>query len=162
MEELHGHLLLALVHLFELVVLDSDILLDVLAGQCDLLVSPRTINTVKSPIPHCSRGASQEEHEQIRLEAAIFNDGKESLEDIRNDQNEGSKMVIVEGAVALGKTDKWGIFDSGVVRHPHRGRTHGGGEGKDIFDSATRNTISTLGLFGRMIELSLNCRTKFS
>lgn len=151
-EELHRHLLLALVHLLELGVLDSNILLDVLARQRDLLVSPRTINTVERPIPHCSRDTSQQEHEQIGLEAAIFNDGKERLEDIRNDHDEGSEMIIVEGAVALSKTDKGSVFDSGVVRHPHGGGTHGGGEGKDIFDSATRQiTISTLELFGRII-----------
>ena len=137
-EELHGHLLLAFVHLLELGIVNGDILLDVLARQRDLLVSPRTINAVESPIPHCSRGSSQQEHEQISLEAAIFNDGKERLEDVRNDHKEGGEMIIVEGAVPLGKTDKGSVFDSGIVRHPHGRGAHGGGEWKDTFDSATR------------------------
>jgi hypothetical protein len=105
MEELHWDLFFAFVKLLQLGVLNGNILLNILARQHNLGVFAATVDAIQGPVSHSSGYARQNEHEYISLEASIFNNGEEGLEDVRNDDKQTSKMKIVEGAIAFSKTN---------------------------------------------------------
>ena len=126
MEDLHGNLLLTLIELLQFGVFDGDIRLDVLARQGDLFIPARTVDTDEGPVTDSGGCTAENEHEEIGLEAPIFHDWKEGLEDVGNDDEKSSEVVVVEGAISFSKTDQGSVFDSGVVGGPHSGGGHVG------------------------------------
>ena len=131
MEDLHGNLFLSFVKLLQFGVLDVDIFLNVLARQHDFLVPATTVNTVESPVANSCGSARQKEHEKVGFEPSIFDNREEALDDIRNDDEEGSKMIVVECTVSFSKAYQRRVFDSGVVGDPHRRGGHVGLEDRN-------------------------------
>ena len=119
MEDLHRNLLLAFVKLLQLGVVDSDVLLDVLARKSDLLIPPRAVDAVECPVGNGSDGSKKNDTEEVGFEATVLHDWDEGLEDVGHDDDESTKMDVVEGTIPLVKANERRIFDSGVAGHPH-------------------------------------------
>ena len=148
MEHLHWDLLLALVQPLQLGVRNCDILLDVFAWQHDLCVAARTVHAIERPVRNCRRQAADHEHEQVRLEPAVLDNGRECFDDIRYDDERGDKVVVVEGTIALSKTDERRVLDRWEGGRPHGGGRHGGDALAQCCDAPRKIRRWTLGLFG--------------
>jgi hypothetical protein len=124
-KNLHGDFLLAVELGFEIVVVDGDILLDVLAGKNDFFVFPPPIDTHKSPIRDRDWDPKQEDEENIRLEPPAIYQRQNALDEPWNDEDECRELEVGEITRTLGKTDEGGIFDSRGVGDMDVGRGHG-------------------------------------
>jgi hypothetical protein len=124
-EDLHGNFLFAFVQLLELGVVDSDVLVNILARQLNLFVFPVSVNAHKGPVTD-SRGCTKyEKQEQVGFETTILDDGSEGFDNIRDDKDEDGQMDVAKRTIALCETDEGRILDSGVLCDPHCGGGHG-------------------------------------
>jgi len=92
MEDLDGNPISSLVELLEDLVLDGDIGLNVLARQNNLFITPTTNVTHESPVGNGCGQTRDDEEEDIRLPASTVEEGQEPLKNIRNDEDETSKV----------------------------------------------------------------------
>lgn len=131
MEGLHGDFFTSSVSFLEFGVVDGNVVFDVLSRQSDLFVSARTIDTDEGPVSDGGRDTGEDENEEVGLEASVFDDRKERLDEIGNYDDESGEVEVVEGAVALCKADEGGIFDSRGGGDPHRRGGHDGAEDRN-------------------------------
>lgn len=125
-EDLHGNLVLALVQFLHFDVLNGNILLNVLAGEKNLLVLSTAIHAVQSPVRDSGGDTGDDQEEEVGLETTATDERKEGLEEVGNDDHASCEVNIVECAIALGETDQRGIFNGRQVGHPHSGGRHVG------------------------------------
>lgn len=111
MEDLHGDLLLGVVFSLEVGVVNRDILLQVPARQLDLLILTPAEPAHYSPVADCHRNTQKHQEEEIGLETTMVNDREYTLDDPWHDYDEGGKMYVVEGAIALGEAFNGSILD---------------------------------------------------
>jgi len=121
-EDLNRDFVLAGVQLLQLGVMDSDVLLNVFAGQDNLFVLARTKVAHDGPIGNGDGDAEEENHEEVGLEATILDDGNERLDNVRHDEDEGGQLIVGEGPIALGEADEGRVLNRREI-----GRLHGGG-----------------------------------
>ena len=115
-EDLHGDLLLAKVLCLELGVLDGDVLLDVTAGELDLLVLAGAVHAHDCPVGNGDGDAHDEDKEEVSLEAATTEDGEGPLDDPGDAEDEGGEVEVGEVAIALSEADERRVFDGGGGR----------------------------------------------
>lgn len=120
MEHLHRDLLLPMVLRLKHRIVYRNILLQVPLGQHNLLVLAPAVRTHEGPIRDRDRETREQGKEDIGLEAAAVEDGKDAFEEPGHDDNEGAEVDVAEGAVALDQTLDGRVFDRGRV-----GRAHG-------------------------------------
>lgn len=92
MEDLHGNSISSLVELLEDLVLDSDISLDVPARQKDLFIATTTDVAHEGPVGNGCGHTREDEEEDIRLEASAVAEGQDPLENVRDNEDEASKV----------------------------------------------------------------------
>ncbi len=114
-EDLDGDLLLCKVLCLELWVCDGDVLLDVAAGELDLLVLAGAVGAHDCPVGDSDGEAEEEDEEEVGLEAAMGDDGEGALDEPGDAEDEGGELVVGEVAVALREPDERCIFNGGGV-----------------------------------------------
>lgn len=111
MENLHRDLFFAVILCLELGVVNGNVLLEVPLGQLDFLVLALPIHAHNRPVGNSHWKAEQQKQEDIGLEATTVHDGQNTLDQPRDDYDEGTEVNVVEGAVAFVQPFDGGIFD---------------------------------------------------
>lgn len=114
-EDLHGDLVFRGVEALELLVLDGDVVLNVLAWEDDLFVATTTNMAHDSPVCNGGRDARDDKEEEVGLDAATVDERKEPLEDVGDTDDECGEVEVAEGAISLCKTKLGGVLDSRLV-----------------------------------------------
>ena len=110
----------------ELWVVNSDVLLDIALRKLDFVILARTIHAHKRPVRHCYWHTEEQEHENIRLEAASTNEGKHALDEPWDDDDDGGKVDVAECAVALCEALDGRVLNRRGVRRANRVVGHDG------------------------------------
>lgn len=111
MEDLHGYLLPSVVLCLEHGVVNGDVLLDVALRELNLLILARPIHAHECPVGHGNGPAENQSQEEVGLEATTVEKREDTLDKPWYDDNEGSKVDVVEGPIAIVETLYGRILD---------------------------------------------------